>query len=103
MLATGGSSVMIVDSTALLERVVRDILVAAFQTAGQSCSSLDLLYLQEDIAKPCLDLLYGAMDQLRLGDPWHIEIDIGPMISVEAKAKALAWIEKAKADGHFPY
>jgi RHH-type proline utilization regulon transcriptional repressor/proline dehydrogenase/delta 1-pyrroline-5-carboxylate dehydrogenase len=63
---------MIVDSTALPEQAVRDIIASAFQSAGQRCSALRCLYLQEDIAKTGDEMLFGAMDELALGDPWDL-------------------------------
>ena len=96
---TGGLNAMVVDSTALPEQAVRDILTSAFQSAGQRCSALRCLYLQEDIAKPVLEMLEGAMDELRLGDPAEITTDIGPVIDAEAKATIVDHITRAKAEG----
>ncbi|MEL6225402.1 MAG: bifunctional proline dehydrogenase/L-glutamate gamma-semialdehyde dehydrogenase PutA [Pseudomonadota bacterium] len=96
---TGGLNAMIVDSTALPEQAVRDILASAFQSAGQRCSALRVLYVQSDIADNLLTMLYGAMDELRIGDPWDPAIDIGPVIDAEAKASIEAAIEEARADG----
>ena len=96
---TGGLNSMIVDSTALPEQAVRDILASAFQSAGQRCSALRCLYLQEDIAGPFLKMLYGAMEELRLGNPWAHETDIGPVIDERAKAGIVAHIEAARKDG----
>ena len=84
---TGGINAMIVDSTALPEQVVRDVLASAFQSAGQRCSALRMLYVQEDIADKVLNMLYGAMDELTLGNPWHLNTDVGPVIDAIAKAK----------------
>ena len=81
---TGGLNAMIVDSTALLEQAVRDVVASAFQSAGQRCSALRCLYVQEDIAPAFRKMLFGAMDALRLGDPWEIATDIGPLIDGEA-------------------
>ena len=67
---TGGLNAMLVDSTALPEQAVRDILASAFQSAGQRCSALRCLYVQEDVADTVLEMLFGAMDELTLGDPW---------------------------------
>jgi len=93
---TGGLNAMIVDSTALPERAIADILVSAFQSAGQRCSALRLLYVQEDIAADFLVMLYGAMDQLALGDPWHLDTDVGPLISDDARADIQAYIDTAQ-------
>lgn len=84
---TGGLNAMIVDSTALPEQAVRDILVSAFQSAGQRCSALRVLYIQKDIAAKLLDMLFGAMDSLESGNPWYLKTDIGPVIDVSAKTK----------------
>lgn len=81
---TGGLNAMIVDSTALTEQAVRDILASAFQSAGQRCSALRVLYVQEDAADRTLDMLKGAMHALVLGDPWALSTDIGPVIDLEA-------------------
>ena len=96
---TGGLNAMIVDSTALPEQAVRDIIASAFQSAGQRCSALRCLYLQEDIAKPFLRMLFGAMDELRLGDPWQHETDIGPVIDARAQQDFAAHIARARAEG----
>jgi len=77
---TGGQNVMIVDSTALPEQVVDDVISSAFQSAGQRCSALRVLYLQEDIADNVLEMLQGAADALVLGDPNELNTDIGPVI-----------------------
>ncbi|MBO6674118.1 MAG: bifunctional proline dehydrogenase/L-glutamate gamma-semialdehyde dehydrogenase PutA [Rhizobiales bacterium] len=96
---TGGLNAMIVDSTALPEQAVRDIIVSAFQSAGQRCSALRCLYLQEDIAAPFLERLAGAMDELVLGNPWDIATDIGPIISETAAVRINAYIDAAARDG----
>jgi RHH-type proline utilization regulon transcriptional repressor/proline dehydrogenase/delta 1-pyrroline-5-carboxylate dehydrogenase len=77
---------MIVDSSALVEQVVADALTSAFDSAGQRCSSLRLLYVQEDIAPRLLAMLAGAMDELAIGDPGLIATDVGPVISRAARA-----------------
>jgi len=84
---TGGLNAMIVDSTALPEQVVQDVLASAFQSAGQRCSALRMLYIQEDIADNLLEMLFGAMDELSIHDPWKISTDIGPVIDQLAKDK----------------
>ena len=83
---TGGQNAMIVDSTALPEQVVRDVLVSAFQSAGQRCSALRVLFLQDDVADKMLTMLAGAMAELVVGDPARLSTDIGPVIDAEAKA-----------------
>ena len=77
---TGGINAMIVDSTALPEQVVADVITSAFRSAGQRCSALRLLLLQEEIADRTLHMLAGAMDTLVLGDPGDIRTDVGPVI-----------------------
>jgi len=95
---TGGLNAMIVDSSALPEQAVRDVIASAFQSAGQRCSALRCLYVQEDIAPAFTEMLFGAMDELRLGDPWELQTDIGPLIDAEAHATIGAYIERAKAE-----
>ncbi|MEQ8658571.1 MAG: bifunctional proline dehydrogenase/L-glutamate gamma-semialdehyde dehydrogenase PutA [Hyphomicrobiales bacterium] len=96
---TGGLNAMIVDSTALPEQAIKDIVASAFQSAGQRCSALRMLYLQEDIAENFLEMLFGAMDELVVGDPWLMSSDVGPIISETAQEGILAHIEKAEATG----
>ena len=81
---TGGLNAMIVDSTALPEQAVRDIVSSAFNSAGQRCSALRILYVQKDVEARTLAMLAGAMDTLRIGDPWLLSTDIGPVIDAEA-------------------
>ncbi|MDH2327712.1 bifunctional proline dehydrogenase/L-glutamate gamma-semialdehyde dehydrogenase PutA [Cereibacter sp. SYSU M97828] len=82
---TGGLNAMIVDSTALPEQAVRDIVNGAFRSAGQRCSALRCLYVQEDIAPHVIEMIKGAMDELRLGDPWQLDTDVGPVIDTRAR------------------
>lgn len=96
---TGGLNAMIVDSTALPEQAVRDIVASAFQSAGQRCSALRMLYVQEDIAAGLLTMLSGAIDELGLGDPWEFSTDIGPVIDAAAHAKIAAHIDAAACEG----
>jgi RHH-type proline utilization regulon transcriptional repressor/proline dehydrogenase/delta 1-pyrroline-5-carboxylate dehydrogenase len=77
---TGGINAMIVDSTALPEQVVQDVVTSAFRSAGQRCSALRLLVLQEDVAERTLEMLMGAMDSLIVGDPALPQTDVGPVI-----------------------
>src|SRR5690606_23262292 len=90
---------MIVDSTALPEQAVRDILASAFQSAGQRCSALRLLYLQEDTAGRTIEMLTGAMAELEPGDPERLDTDIGPVIDARAKAKFDAYVDGFAARG----
>lgn len=96
---TGGINAMVVDSTALPEQAIKDIVMSAFQSAGQRCSALRLLYLQEDIAEEFLTMLYGTIDQLVLGKPWSFSTDIGPVISHTAKAEIDRYIQIARNEG----
>ena len=96
---TGGLNAMIVDSTALPEQAVRDIVISAFQSAGQRCSALRMLYVQKDVRDTFLKMLFGAMDQLSVGTGWDLSNDISAVIDAPAKAKIDAHIEKARAEG----
>ena len=96
---TGGLNAMIVDSTALPEQAVRDIVASAFQSAGQRCSALRLLYLQKDIADRFLTMLFGAMDELKIAAPWRFATDIGPVITKTAQTEITQYIDVAQADG----
>jgi RHH-type proline utilization regulon transcriptional repressor/proline dehydrogenase/delta 1-pyrroline-5-carboxylate dehydrogenase len=86
---TGGLNAMIVDSTALPEQVVDDVVSSAFMSAGQRCSALRLLFLQDDIADQVLEMIAGAMDELVIGDPADLKTDVGPVIT-PAAAEGLA-------------
>jgi RHH-type proline utilization regulon transcriptional repressor/proline dehydrogenase/delta 1-pyrroline-5-carboxylate dehydrogenase len=81
---TGGLNAMIVDSTALPEQVIDDVVASAFISAGQRCSALRLLFLQEDIADNMLEMLTGAMDELIIGNPADLQTDVGPVINAAA-------------------
>jgi RHH-type proline utilization regulon transcriptional repressor/proline dehydrogenase/delta 1-pyrroline-5-carboxylate dehydrogenase len=81
---TGGLNAMIVDSTALPEQVVDDVVSSAFMSAGQRCSALRLLFLQDDIADQVIDMIAGAMDELIIGDPADLKTDLGPVITAAA-------------------
>jgi RHH-type transcriptional regulator, proline utilization regulon repressor / proline dehydrogenase / delta 1-pyrroline-5-carboxylate dehydrogenase len=90
---------MLVDSTALPEQAVRDIIASSFQSAGQRCSALRCLYVQEDVAHTITEMLFGAMDDLSLGDPWDLATDVGPVIDAEAQAGIRAYVDAARAEG----
>ena len=90
---TGGLNAMIVDSTALTEQAVRDILISSFQSAGQRCSALRMLYVQEEARDRLLEMLYGAMDALVIGDPWFVDTDVSPVIDADAQAEITAYTE----------
>ena len=81
---TGGQNVMIVDSSALPEQVVDDVILSAFGSAGQRCSALRVLLLQDDIADKVIRMLCGAMAELRIGEPDELSSDLGPVIDEEA-------------------
>ncbi len=100
---TGGQNALIVDSSALPEQVVQDVLSSAFDSAGQRCSALRVLFLQEDIADKTITMLKGAMQELRVGSPDRLATDIGPVIDSEAQRNLLAHIERmrATARSHF--
>ncbi|MFN3579454.1 MAG: bifunctional proline dehydrogenase/L-glutamate gamma-semialdehyde dehydrogenase PutA [Pseudomonas sp.] len=93
---TGGQNAMLVDSTALPEQVVKDVVHSAFTSAGQRCSALRVLYIQEDIAERVLDLLKGAMAELHVGNPFSRATDVGPVIDAEARTQLLKHIESLK-------
>jgi RHH-type transcriptional regulator, proline utilization regulon repressor / proline dehydrogenase / delta 1-pyrroline-5-carboxylate dehydrogenase len=93
---TGGINAMIVDSTALAEQVVQDVITSAFRSAGQRCSALRLLVLQEDIAERTLEMLAGAMDSLIVGDPAEPRTDVGPVIDRPSYDKLMGRREKMK-------
>ncbi|HVF93589.1 MAG TPA: bifunctional proline dehydrogenase/L-glutamate gamma-semialdehyde dehydrogenase PutA, partial [Sphingomonas sp.] len=90
---TGGINAMIVDSTALPEQVVADVIASSFRSAGQRCSALRLLLVQEDIAEGLLEMLSGAMDTLRIGDPGDPATDVGPVIDRGAYDRLMAYRE----------
>ncbi|HYD78858.1 MAG TPA: trifunctional transcriptional regulator/proline dehydrogenase/L-glutamate gamma-semialdehyde dehydrogenase [Paucimonas sp.] len=94
---TGGQNAMIVDSSALPEQVVQDVITSAFDSAGQRCSALRILCVQADIADKTLEMLKGAMEELRIGNPDRLAIDIGPVIDEEAQRGLNAHIERMKA------
>ncbi len=87
---TGGQNAMIVDSSALPEQVVKDALYSAFYSAGQRCSALRMLFLQEEIADKTLHMLKGAMQELSIGDPALLSTDVGPVIDETARARLAA-------------
>ena len=91
---TGGQNAMIVDSSALPEQVVADVLASAFDSAGQRCSALRVLCLQREIADRVLSMLQGAMSELVVGDPARIETDIGPVIDAEAESGLRAYLAR---------
>jgi len=97
---TGGLNAMIVDSSALTEQVVNDVILSAFDSAGQRCSALRLLCVQDDVAERTLRMLRGAMEQYVLGDPQHLSSDIGPVIDADAALRITGHIAAMDQAGH---
>ncbi len=97
---TGGQNALIVDSSALTEQVVNDALISAFDSAGQRCSALRILCLQDEIYETTLTMLKGAMGELTVGDPKRLSTDIGPAIDAEARDRLTAHIETMHSRGH---
>jgi len=97
---TGGQNAMIVDSSALVEQVVGDAVSSGFDSAGQRCSALRVLCVQEDAADRVVEMLQGAMGELRVGNPGALRVDVGPVIDAEAQAGIVRHIENFKAKGH---
>ena len=95
---TGGVNAMIVDATALPEQVVDDVIASAFTSAGQRCSALRVLYLQEEIADRVLEMLIGAMKCLTIGDPGDPATDVGPVISADAQQRLSRHAERMKLE-----
>jgi RHH-type proline utilization regulon transcriptional repressor/proline dehydrogenase/delta 1-pyrroline-5-carboxylate dehydrogenase len=94
---TGGQNAMIVDSSALPEQVTRDVISSAFQSAGQRCSALRVLFVQEDVADGMIRMIAGAMETLKVGDPSDLATDVGPVIDEAAKKvleEHLQWLDK---------
>ena len=85
---TGGQNAMIVDSSALPEQVTRDVISSAFQSAGQRCSALRVLFVQEDVADGMIEMIAGAMEALTVGDPSDLATDVGPVIDERCKESA---------------
>ncbi len=100
---TGGLNALIVDSTALPEQVCDDVLLSAFDSAGQRCSSLRVLFIQDDIAPKVIDMITGALENLRLGSPLELSTDIGPVIDNNAKQELIAHAERMKREGELLY
>ena len=96
---TGGQNAMIVDSSALPEQVVRDVLASAFQSAGQRCSALRVLYLQDDVADEMLEMIRGGFEALHVGDPGLLSTDVGPVIDPDAQAALERHVARCEASG----
>jgi RHH-type proline utilization regulon transcriptional repressor/proline dehydrogenase/delta 1-pyrroline-5-carboxylate dehydrogenase len=94
---TGGQNAMIVDSSALPEQVTRDVISSAFQSAGQRCSALRVLFVQDDVADQMVAMIAGAMRALEVGDPSQLKTDVGPVIDEDAKRlldEHIKWLDK---------
>ncbi|CAI0754061.1 Bifunctional protein putA [Serratia rubidaea] len=100
---TGGLNAMIVDSSALTEQVVTDVVASAFDSAGQRCSALRVLCIQEDVAEHTLQMLRGAMAECRMGNPERLSTDIGPVIDAEAKTGIDRHIQTMRSKGRKVY
>jgi RHH-type proline utilization regulon transcriptional repressor/proline dehydrogenase/delta 1-pyrroline-5-carboxylate dehydrogenase len=100
---TGGINAMIVDATALPEQVTDDVIASAFRSAGQRCSSLRLLCVQNDVADVMLDMIAGAAAELKLGDPRDPATDVGPVIDPDAKARLDRWVADHAARARVRY
>ncbi len=100
---TGGINAMLVDSTALPEQVADDVVTSAFRSAGQRCSALRLLCVQDDVADTMIEMIVGAARELRLGDPRDVGTHIGPVIDAEAKTRLEAHIAQMKAAARVHY
>ena len=100
---TGGLNATIADSTALPKKAISDILASAFQSTGQRCSALRILYLQKDVKDHFLEMLFGALAEFRLGDPWHLSTDVGPVIDEDARRDISAYCEKMEREGRLLY
>ncbi|HUD33941.1 MAG TPA: L-glutamate gamma-semialdehyde dehydrogenase, partial [Variovorax sp.] len=96
---TGGQNAMVVDSSALAEQVVADVMASAFDSAGQRCSALRVLCLQEEAADRIVGMLKGAMAESRLGDPARLAVDVGPVIDAEAREGIERHVEAMRARG----
>ena len=100
---TGGLNAMIADSTALPEQAVYDIVASAFQSTGQRCSALRVLYIQNDVRDHVLEMLFGAVAELRLGDPWDLSTDIGPVIDLDAEQEIATYCLRMEREGRLLY
>lgn len=100
---TGGQNVLIADSTALPEQLVVDVITSAFNSAGQRCSALRVLFIQEDVADKVIHMLKGAMAELRLGDPGWLNTDVGPVIDAKAHASLQRHVDRMMQEGKLIY
>ncbi len=100
---TGGQNALIADSTALPEQLVSDVITSAFNSAGQRCSALRVLFLQDEIAEKVIIMLKGAMAELQIGDPAWLATDIGPLIDESSKRKLQSHAERMTKEGRLIY
>lgn len=100
---TGGQNAMIVDSTALTEQVTRDVMMSSFQSAGQRCSALRVMFVQEDVADRTAKMIAGAMEELSVSDPALISTDVGPVIDDEARDMLNGHIKRMLGEGNEIY
>jgi RHH-type transcriptional regulator, proline utilization regulon repressor / proline dehydrogenase / delta 1-pyrroline-5-carboxylate dehydrogenase len=100
---TGGVNAMVVDATALPEQVVDDVVASAFTSAGQRCSALRVLYLQEEVAERVIAMLIGAMRCLSIGDPANLATDVGPVISAAARARLAQHAARMRTEAKLLY
>lgn len=97
---TGGQNVMIVDSTALSEQVTRDVMMSSFQSAGQRCSALRVMFVQDDVADRTIKMISGAMEDLNVSDPAFVSTDVGPVIDAEAQDMLNGHIKRMLGEGN---
>jgi RHH-type proline utilization regulon transcriptional repressor/proline dehydrogenase/delta 1-pyrroline-5-carboxylate dehydrogenase len=100
---TGGINAMVVDATALPEQVADDVVTSAFRSAGQRCSALRLLFVQDDVADRMIEMIAGAARELRLGDPRDPSVQIGPVIDTDAKQRLEAHIARMKHEARMHF
>jgi len=100
---TGGINAMIVDATALPEQVADDVVTSAFRSAGQRCSALRLLFVQDDVADRMIEMIAGAARELKLGDPRDPSVQVGPVIDVDAKKRLEAHIARMKREARLHF
>ena len=97
---TGGQNALVVDSSALVEQVVADVITSAFDSAGQRCSALRILCLQADVAERTLAMLKGTLRELEIGNPGQLSVDVGPVISAQARERIAQHVEAMRVRGH---
>jgi RHH-type proline utilization regulon transcriptional repressor/proline dehydrogenase/delta 1-pyrroline-5-carboxylate dehydrogenase len=100
---TGGINAMIVDATALPEQVADDVVTSAFRSAGQRCSALRILFVQEDVADRMIEMICGAARELKIGDPTEVSVHIGPVIDTEAKQRLDQHIARMKREARLHF